>query len=77
MDDSGEVWALDRTHSKVAEIMSLAASFGLTSIRALKADATRAVRGGTGVMSSAGLGEESDELRTREEDVDESDFEGE
>ena len=45
MDDSGEVWALDRTHSKAAEIASLASSFGLKSIRALKADATRAVKG--------------------------------
>ena len=45
MDDSGEVWALDRTHSKVAEIASLASSFGLKSIRAIKADATRAIKG--------------------------------
>ncbi|GAX83364.1 hypothetical protein CEUSTIGMA_g10789.t1 [Chlamydomonas eustigma] len=45
MQDRGEVIALDRTHAKVTEIRAYAASLGLTSIMAIKADATRAVKG--------------------------------
>ena len=50
MEDRGEVWALDRTHAKTAEIASLASSLGIRCIKAVKADATRSVRGSSGAM---------------------------
>lgn len=45
MKDQGEIIALDRSHSKVLGILSLAQELGITCIQAFKADATRVVRG--------------------------------
>lgn len=42
MRDRGCVYALDRTHSKVADIVSLADELGITCIRAHQLDATKA-----------------------------------
>ncbi|KAG1673418.1 hypothetical protein FOA52_002183 [Chlamydomonas sp. UWO 241] len=42
MGDRGEVVALDRSHAKVAEINALADELGLTCVRAMKMDATKA-----------------------------------
>ncbi|CAI9278851.1 unnamed protein product [Lactuca saligna] len=43
MKDKGEVIAVDRSHNKVLEIHNLAAELGLTSIKAYKLDALKAV----------------------------------
>lgn len=44
MRDTGSLLALDRGAAKVAEIRAMAESFGLTCVRAARADATRLLR---------------------------------
>lgn len=45
MENTGIIYALDRTHSKVQKVRDLADEFGITIIRALKGDATKAFAG--------------------------------
>ena len=41
MENRGEIYALDRTHAKAANIMALCEELGITIVTALKADATK------------------------------------
>ncbi|XP_024521153.1 putative methyltransferase NSUN6 isoform X2 [Selaginella moellendorffii] len=55
MNNTGEVIALDRTHNKVLEILSLAKELGLSCIQAFKLDALKSVQVDSDAQSSLAL----------------------
>ncbi|KAL7605136.1 rRNA (cytosine-C(5))-methyltransferase NOP2C [Lactuca sativa] len=64
MKDKGEVIAVDRSHNKVLEIHNLAAELGLTSIKAYKLDALKAVCENNLVTQSCGQSQASEEAES-------------
>ncbi|CAH1416652.1 unnamed protein product [Lactuca virosa] len=66
MKDKGEVIAVDRSHNKVLEIHNLAAELGLTSIKAYKLDALKAVCENNLMTQSCGQSQTSQSEATEE-----------
>lgn len=69
MGNSGELYAIDRSHVKVAGITKLAEELGISIVKAFKADATKILSSGGGLEISDGVQEMSEKEKKRIERI--------
>jgi 16S rRNA C967 or C1407 C5-methylase (RsmB/RsmF family) len=69
MGNHGELYAIDRSHVKVAGITKLAEELGISIVKAFKADATKILSSGEGLEISDGVQEMSEKEMKRMERI--------